>query len=56
MLDGKRIGRRVEELLFDKTFTIEDGMGLLATFIANSGLIDPDVTFWLDTIADGRAR
>jgi len=26
VLDGKRIGHQVEELLFDKTFTIEDGI------------------------------
>ncbi len=54
ILDGKRTCHRIEELLFHegaKKIIIEDEMGILASYVANQGLIDPDLTDWLKGVA-----
>lgn len=51
LLDGKRVCHRIEKLLFDEKFTIEAEMGILASNIANQGLVDRNLTTWLNKIA-----
>lgn len=51
LLDGKRACHRIERLLFEEKFTIEAEMGFLASNIANQGLVDINLTSWLNKIA-----
>jgi hypothetical protein len=51
LLDGKRVCHRIEKLLFYEKFTIEAEMGILASTIANQGLVDKNLTTWLNKIA-----
>jgi hypothetical protein len=51
LLDGKRVCHRIERLLFEERLKIEADMGFLASNIANQGLVDINLTSWLNKIA-----
>ncbi len=53
MLDGKRVMKRLDELLTSRGIIFDKECGVLAEYVANSksNLIDPHLTAWLQSIS-----